>query len=411
MIVRYAVSGGLTGLVLGLFSACAGPSHHAALPVPQATASATRAAESSAPPPAASRLTPEPLASAVAAPSPTPSCGMPASLVARGWRRELSPTSTEESPAFVAGSITLAVLPDTQYYVDCRSPHLEAQAAFIAQQAAERTIACAITLGDLTEHNTPAEWDFYRERVSSLAQRVPLLLVTGNHDEGEGGTANRRATLLGRYYPTAPGRASEVLTETERPGDLENAYYRLALPKVTLGVLALGWSPKRSTVAWANGVLTRHPTDRVIVATHAYLYQDGTRYDYAKKGAAQEWNPLSYATARVPDGDEADAAFDGEMLWNELVKRHRGVFLVLSGHVLGTGTSVLESRGEHKNLVEQVLVNYQMLREGGLGYLRLFEVLPDGKTLRMKSYSPSLGLFAREPDQVGDLTIDPPLWR
>jgi hypothetical protein len=169
-------------------------------------------------------------------------------------------------------------------------------------------------------------------------------------------------------------------------------------------VLALEWSPRKSAVAWANGVLDAHPTDRVIIVTHAYLYYDGTRYDWKAKGDHQEWNPLWYSTANSGDVE------DGEMLWNDLVKKHPGVFLVLSGHVLAGGAGVLVSRGERGNGVLQVVVNYQMLKDGGLGYLRLLELLPNGKTLRMKSFSPTLGVFATGPDQRGELPIEPPLW-
>ena len=91
-------------------------------------------------------------------------------------------------------------------------------------------------------------------------------------------------------------------------------------------------------------------------------------------------------------------------------KRHPGIFLVTSGHVLGKGEGLLTSKGDQGNTVHQVLVNYQMLREGGLGYLRLFEILPDGKTLRMKTYSPSLGLYAVGKEHAGDLVVEPGLW-
>jgi hypothetical protein len=170
-------------------------------------------------------------------------------------------------------------------------------------------------------------------------------------------------------------------------------------------------------VAWANAVLARHPKDRVVVSTHAYLYDDGTRYDWKGKGAAQEWNPVAYPTGkRDPKKDAAidnlhrDGAHDGEMLWNALIKRHPGIFLVTSGHVLGRGEGVLTSKGDKGNTVNQVLVNYQMLREGGLGYLRLFEILPDGKSLRMKTYSPSLGVYAVGKEHAGDLRVEPGLW-
>lgn len=37
-----------------------------------------------------------------------------------------------------------------------------------------------------------------------------------------------------------------------------------------------------------------------------------------------------------------------------------------------------------------MLANYQMLPEGGQGWLRLIELLPDGETIQVKTYSPVL---------------------
>jgi hypothetical protein len=289
--------------------------------------------------------------------------------------------------------------------------------SIIREQAAARNIQAVVTLGDLTEHNIPAEWEYVSQAYALAASVTPLVLVTGNHDEGNGGSADVRGTLLSKYFPDPPGKAKAALVETARPGDISNAYYRVTLPKVTLGLLALEWSPRNEAVAWANAVLARHPKDRVVVSTHAYLYDDGTRYDWKGKGAAQEWNPVAYPTGkRDPKKDAAidnlhrDGAHDGEMLWNALIKRHPGIFLVTSGHVLGRGEGVLTSKGDKGNTVNQVLVNYQMLREGGLGYLRLFEILPDGKSLRMKTYSPSLGVYAVGKEHAGDLRVEPGLW-
>ena len=345
-------------------------------------------------------------------------CALPPRLSNRGWPTELTPTSETELAPLPPGGITLIALPDTQYYASCRSPHLERQARWILDQVSLRNIRAVIQLGDLTDHNTPAEWDFVRSALLPVSEAVPLALATGNHDHGEGGAAKHRGSLLPRYFGKLGVRTSEASVETKLPGDPENAYYRVRLPKVTLGILMLEWGPRASSVAWANRVLDKYPSDRVIFATHAYLYHDATRYDWKTKGSTQEWNPIAYGTldaAAAPAQGGAVAApsepiYDGEMLWNDLLKRHRGVFLTLSGHVLGDGAALLTSRGSAGNRVHQVLANYQMLNEGGLGYLRLLELFPDGKTLRMKTYSPSLGRFATGAEQVGDLVLEPALW-
>lgn len=357
---------------------------------------------------------------------PTPaSCGLPPALLARGWPRELAPTSVSRPDATTASdtvhpntAFTLGVLPDTQYYTLCRYPNFGRQVQWLADHATTLKLRGAIHLGDITESNTADEWTFAQTTLAPLRNTVPTFLATGNHDYGDDGTANRRYTLFADYFsdplpPTAP-----TVAEVMEPGNLENAYYRLPLSGVlpdaspsdlTIGVLVVEWSPRGRTVAWANEVLTKYPTDRVVFVTHAYLYYDSTRYDWAAKGDAQEWNPHAYGDDRPADKHPADI-FDGEKLWNTLISHHSNVFLTLNGHVLGDGTGLLTSRGVHGNLVHQVLVNYQMLDEGGLGYLRLLEFDKDGQTLRMRTYSPSLGVWATAPDQHFELTITPRLW-
>jgi hypothetical protein len=338
---------------------------------------------------------------------------MPDGLREPDWPRRLTPTVAQEPLAVVPGSFTLAVLPDTQYYAQCRSAHLERQSEWVASQKQSRNIQAALTLGDLTENNTEAEWAFVKTSLAPLFDTLPTFLATGNHDYGDGGTANRRFTLFQRTFPEAPPGTVASLVETKDVGDIENAYYRIEIGALSLGVLVLEWSPRTATVGWANEVLERHAADRVIFITHAYLYYDGTRYDDKAKGETQKWNPRVYGTAfQDPKTREPSpaGAYDGEMLWQELLSRHESVFLTLNGHVLGDGAGVLSSPGMHGNIVHQVLVNYQMLAEGGLGYLRLLEFLPDGATLRMKTYSPSLDVFATAPDQNFELSIVPGLW-
>jgi hypothetical protein len=342
---------------------------------------------------------------------------MPDELVARGWQRELAPTSAREPSAVPPGTITIAVLPDTQYYASCASPHFVQQTRWVAAAARTRNIAAVLHLGDITEENTPVEWEYAVASLQPVRQLLPVMLATGNHDYGNEGRADQRFTAFAQYLGSPAAATARYVAETMTPNDVENAYYRMRLPKVTLGVLMLEWSPRTKTVQWANEVLSKYPGDRVIFVTHAYLYHDGTRYDWKTKGTVQEWNPAAYGTGKKNPSEPASAGnvnpngvYDGQALWDELVSKHSGIFLTLNGHVLSDGVAVLESEADAGNHVQQVLANYQMLNEGGLGYLRLLELLPDGKTLRMKTYSPSLKLFATGPTQNFDLTVQPPLW-
>src|SRR5690606_23339285 len=113
-------------------------------------------------------------------------------------------------------------------------------------------------------------------------------------------------------------------------------------------------------------------------------------YDRTNKDLKQKWAP---------------GKNDGEALWQNLLKKHENVFLVLSGHVLGDGQGRLTSVGDHGNSVHQILCNYQMLRQGGNGFLRLMEFKPDG-TIQNKSYSPSLDEYKTDPANQFTLELD-----
>ncbi len=334
-------------------------------------------------------------------------CGIPPHIREDDWPRRLERLSKDESPALSEARVTFALIPDTQYYVACENGHFDAQLEFLERARSSRAIAFAAFLGDLTDHNTEREWSFFAHTVHSHPDVPPLLLVTGNHDHGADGSAGDRSTLFERYFPLSFAQRWTSNVETETPGSLTNAYYPLRAGNHRLGLLALGWSPTARTVRWAHDVLREHADERVIVTTHAYLYHDDTRYDFQAKGRSQKWNPREYPTTTA-SGDQ-DTNHDGEMLWNELLRKHENVFLVASGHVLGDGTGRLSSRGDAGNTVHQLLSNYQMLDEGGLGYLRLVELEPDGKTMHVKTFSPSLGVFSLAEDQNFSLPIEPPL--
>jgi hypothetical protein len=339
---------------------------------------------------------------------PTPKCGLPEDLKRPEWPTVLSGTNEQELDPAPSETATLVLLPDTQYYTACRYPHLKNQANFIAQERERRHLIGAISLGDITDHNSDGQWTFARESLSVIPPEFPLLLTTGNHDTGSNGTTEDRESLLSKYFTESWARQSGALKELMTSGSIENAFYSLDAGQYQLGVLVLEWAPRRKTVEWANQVVTRYKNHRVIVATHAYLYDDGTRYDYATRGKTQRWNPLEYLSAKTTLA--AEESFDGEMLWNSFVRRHGNIFLVVSGHVLNQGTARLTSRGDAGNVVHQLLADYQMLDEGGLGYLQLLEFYPDGKTLHMKTYSPSLGQFSYATGQDYRLEVEPPLF-
>jgi hypothetical protein len=275
----------------------------------------------------------------------------------------------------------IALLPDTQVYSRLHPEIFEAQTRWIMENRDRLNIACTLHLGDITDHNTPEQWENARCALEPLTDCVSCL---GNHDYGENGATDSRETLAHRYLRPAP--AAQLFD----PSRLDNSFRLFeALDGSEWLVISLEFGPRAEIVEWASEVAAEHADRHAILLTHAYLYDDGTRYDWSNR-RDQKWSPYLYGVAEGPGG-----VSDGEDLWRKLVSRHPNFRFVFCGHVLGCGAASLTSPGPG-GPVHQVLANYQMNECGGGGFLRLVEMHPDGRIL-MRSYSPWRDEWLRDP--------------
>ncbi|MCK4874110.1 MAG: metallophosphoesterase [Phycisphaerales bacterium] len=312
------------------------------------------------------------------------------SLVQSGKADRVMPTPPYTPPAplpFAQGSWSIVLLPDTQLYSLHHPDIFLVQTEWIAANVKQHNIKYVLHLGDIVHTNTEAEWKVARRAMAQLDGVVPYALAPGNHDYGERGSANNRATLLNTYFPVADYRDWPTFGGTFEADRIDSSYHLFTAGGRDWIVLALEWGPRDAVVAWADELLREHPDRDAILVTHAYLYDDDTRYDRANR-PDQHWSPYAYGTADLPAGTN-----DGEDLWRKLVSRHPRMRFTFNGHVLGDGQGRLSTPGEHGNVVHQMLVNYQMREQGGEGYLRLVEFLPDGEMVRFRTYSPHLDRY------------------
>lgn len=313
--------------------------------------------------------------------------------------------SVEDMRALAPGAWTMVVLPDTQYYFDQTrrippSPEvLQSSLDWVLANQKERRIQVVVHVGDIVDNDTASEWAMARATFSPLANKIPLILATGNHDYHE--NAERRETKFNQYFSAAEMAGLQqtegvALRETFEPGRLENAVYEYQAPDGRPWLfLSLEWGARNEVIAWADGLLAG-PNFRdhtAVLVNHAYLYHDDSRFDWATKGQLQNGNPLSYTMAT--DGDNND----GEMLWQKLVRRRSQFQLVLCGHVTGTKEEHLFwgqrsevgyrlSVGDSGHRVHQMLFNAQRDGDAGDGWLRLLEFSADQRTVVVKTYSP-----------------------
>jgi hypothetical protein len=319
------------------------------------------------------------------------------SEVCAGTAPSPQPTISGASHEFEPGSSVLIGLPDTQVYSERYPDIFDAQTGWIRSHAGELDIRYVFHFGDIVNFNSSTEWARARRAMAELDGVVPYALAVGNHDYGPSGKAATRETGLGEWFPYPEDDAAEGLAGAFEPGKLDNTYHLFEAGGHGFIALALEWGPRDEVVAWANHVMSMHPDRLGILVTHAYLDADDHRQDHRDPARNQEHNPHHYPT---PGGVN-----DGEELWQKLVRKHRFV-MTLSGHVLGDGVGYLVSTNDLGGEVHQMLANYQMRVDGGEGYMRILEIMPNGHTVRVRTYSPVLDVWLADADHRFEIELD-----
>lgn len=293
-------------------------------------------------------------------------------------------------------AFTIAVLPDTQGYTMIAPDSYVAQTRWIAEQKSARNIACVLHLGDITNNNTREQWTHAARAMTVLDGHVPYFMTLGNHDYGQNGHTTDRTTLFHEFFPYEKLSGSPHFggSYDKEPERFDNSYHFFSAGGRDFLVLSLEFGPRNDVVRWANEVIDRHQDRSAMLITHAFVYYDDTRYDWAKYGAKQLWNPHSYPLAASTDHD----VNDGQELWDKLISRHPQFVLTLNGHVCADGIGRVVTQLPDGNLLPQMLVNYQVKPRGGDGWLRLLEFRPGTWEVLSYDYSVTRDECNHAPD-------------
>lgn len=292
-----------------------------------------------------------------------------------------------EPPAIEPGSFCIAILPDTQNYSQHFPETFKTQTRWLVENKQSRNIACVLHLGDVTNLNSAAEWENADAAMKTLDGEIPYFMVPGNHDYSRSGSCVNRESSFSDYFPKSRFAKSPTFggTYDREPERTENSFHLFEAGGLKFLVLALEFGPRKDVVRWANEIAAKHADRSAILITHAYLYSDDTRYDWAGRGNDQNWNPHSYGVAKATGDD----VHDGEQLWSSLITKHPNFLFTFNGHVLNDGLGKLSTRSPHGRDVHQILVNFQMRPRGGDGWLRLLEFKDDRTTVEIHDYSPT----------------------
>lgn len=303
-------------------------------------------------------------------------------------------------------SWSLILLPDPQSYVKFgrNQPLLELMTAWIQENIEPLNIQMVLCTGDLVEQNeminpdgingnqpSKTQWESVSRAFSRLDGRVPYITAAGNHDYGYS-NISRRHTNFNQYFPVDKNFRNqklvrEVMTNGQGTPTLENAVFEFTSPHGKKFLfLSLEFAPRDTVLAWAGMVLRqeKYKDHQVVVLTHSYL-------NAKNEHIVRENYPIR-------EGNY------GAAMWQKLVQPSGNIRLVVSGHIaapddpkahIGFRTDT-NAAGKK---VQQMAFNAQALGggwhgNGGDGWLRILEFLPDGRTVKVRTFSP---LFAISP--------------
>ncbi|WP_068278733.1 metallophosphoesterase [Aldersonia kunmingensis] len=284
---------------------------------------------------------------------------------------------------------------DTQYVSRDDPQVYRTQTQWIADNADPLKIAYAMHTGDLVQSwIRPGSSDVQARRefeAASEAMRtideagVPNGVLPGNHDN--------LWNVAGRLVPEMHEKNHALYNEffgpqryRDRPfwggsvsdGDNSAHYDVLDIAGAKFLMLYIGYNPPGKVLRWAEDVLDSHRDRNVVIGTHYYLDEDGTR-------KSMGFNDIQ--------------ASSGEIIWNRLVRPYDSVFLVLSGHADGQATMIERNVGDTDRTVVQMLADYQYFTVDGkrsTGFQRLLQFDLDAGTMAVDTHSPVLNSFRVE---------------
>lgn len=309
-------------------------------------------------------------------------------------------------------SFTMILIPDPQSYTkfDANQPLFELQTAWVANSIESLNIKAALCTGDLVEQNeiripdgvngnqtSEEQWKAASRAFERLDNKLPYVICTGNHDYGYEKSENRLCHFPD-YFPSERNSCwrktlVEVGLDSKGVPTLENAVYEFITD--TWGkilVLSLEFAPRDEAIEWAKKVIEKdkYANHKVILLTHSFLDYKGERFikeDY-------KLAPANYA----------------EAVWQKLVYPSKNIKLVVCGHECNItdnehNVSFRTDKNKYGKNIPQMMFNAQTadgqwFGNGGDCWLRIMEFMPNGKTIKIKTFSPLFALSPQSADKA-----------
>ncbi len=299
-----------------------------------------------------------------------------------------------ELPEAPPGRFSIAVIPDTQHYrgretkaeptsqAAVSNSTFRAYVDWIADNLDRQRIVFVTHVGDIVDKNNDEQWSVARRCMDQLHGRVPYGISVGNHDM----TAAGDSTLFQRYFPRQRFAEFDWYGGCFEPrkgpatvsGNNANSFQLFSAGGMDFIFLHLECNAPDDVLHWASDVLKRHADRRALVTTHMGL---GPR-DKPKTSRDYFDAPKGRMTWTKRHGERGNSP---QKMWDKCFRKHSNLFVICCGDQSRTQALRQESRGDHGNIVHELLSDY------GKNGLRLMTFIPDVDRIEVKTWSPLRG--------------------
>ncbi|MEX2535943.1 MAG: Ig-like domain-containing protein [Trueperaceae bacterium] len=309
-----------------------------------------------------------------------------------------------QEPPNAIDSFTIIVIPDTQNMIAIpQNTMVDQMTHWIVSQAEALSIRFVTHVGDVVNDARDSdEWVRADGALDRLDGVFPYSIAVGDHEYArEENMASSTANYVSYF---GPQRYSDYEWYGDSGPGGKNHYQFFDAGGRTFLHIALEWeapgpaSDSATPLGWARSIIENHPELPTIITTHAYIWD--------QPGAEGRF-PESELEGFIEDseGERSYPGTSGAGIFDALVEPYPQVFMVLNGHYHKAPDGSTEE-GEFHQVSEnaaglevyEMLSDYQAYPNGGQGYLRIIEFIPEGgdnglDRIAVQTYSPVLDHF------------------
>jgi len=266
-------------------------------------------------------------------------------------------------------NFSLILFPDTQYMVKSPNEKMwESMPQWVKDNQAKFNIKAVIGLGDVTDSPTPEE---YLEAVKgwNVIKSSGLIYMPTRGNNGDS------YPIWNQYF--GPSYFAGKTWFGGSNGNSTSCYYvKFVEGSKKYLILAVGFDPNPTQIAWAQSVLNANNDSKVIVVAHSYLL------------------------------DKQQLTTEGTKLWNGLIQKNKNIFLVVCGHKYGLPQSTSYFLRDKR--VNELRADYQDKNYGN-GYMEILKFQPSNYIIQTTAFSAYLNQTDPKGSYVMPLCLGIPL--